>query len=258
MQARRLVANKRVLDVGCNTGYGTNILCKSAGKVIGVDVSESAIELANDQYGHRGIEFLNIDGQDLPFEDQSFDFVVSFQVIEHIVDYSKFINEMKRVLTLDGVIIFTTPNALLRLYPGMKPWNKFHVREFNHHEFKDMLEGFFENVAIFGLYAGDKLYSIEVNRLTKERNNAMSRSEQSAFRAYINKMVPQKVVEFLKKNRRSSTRDSAAEVATLMNNHSVEEFFYQQNDLEAALDLLAACANDDKVFDDVKSKIGRS
>jgi len=146
VQASRLAENKKILDLGCNTGYGSEILFNSAKKVVGVDFSENAISTANNQYGHLGINFKLIDGKQLPFEDNEFNMIVSCQVIEHIVDYKVYINELKRVLSPNGIVIFTTPNALLRLDPGMKPWNKFHVCEFNHSELDSLLNTFFSEV----------------------------------------------------------------------------------------------------------------
>ena len=77
-----------------------------------------------------------------------------------IVDYKHFIDEIKRIITSEGVIIFTTPNALLRLYPEMKPWDMFHVREFNHSDLKSLLDNCFTHVGIFGLFAIESLYPL--------------------------------------------------------------------------------------------------
>jgi 2-polyprenyl-3-methyl-5-hydroxy-6-metoxy-1,4-benzoquinol methylase len=260
-QATRLVENKRVLDLGCNTGYGTDMLFRSAKKVVGVDVSEKAIVAAKNQYGHLGIEFQKINGKTLPFNDEAFDVVVSFQVIEHIVDYKKFIDEIKRIITPGGVVIFTTPQSLLRLYPGMKPWNMFHVREFNHSDLKSLLDTFFKNVSIFGLFAIEPLYSIEVNRLARAREGARSKiniknsHQRSSIRVYAKRMLLQKMINILKGIRKFFTQKSMAEVTALMNKHGVNDFFYQQNDLESALDLLAVCCNDGKVFENIKCKL---
>ena len=262
-QATRLVENKRVLDLGCNTGYGTEMLFRSAKKVVGVDVSEKAIVSAENQHGHLGIQFQKINGKTLPFDDEAFDVVVSFQVIEHIVDYKKFIDEIKRIITPEGVIIFTTPNALLRLDPGMKPWNKFHVREFNHSDLKPLLNTFFKNVSIYGLFAIEPLYSIEVNRLARAREDARSKiniknsRQRFSIRVYAKRMLPQKILNILKGIRKVFTQKSMEEFTALMNKHGVDDFFYQQNDMESALDLLAVCCNDEKVFENIKCKLGK-
>jgi 2-polyprenyl-3-methyl-5-hydroxy-6-metoxy-1,4-benzoquinol methylase len=254
-QAARLVEYKRVLDLGCNTGYGTDMLFRSAKKVVGVDVSEKAIVSARNQYGHLGIEFHTIDGKTLPFSDEAFDVVVCFQVIEHIVDYIIFIDEIKRILTPEGVIIFTTPNALLRLYPGMKPWNEFHVREFNHNDLKSLLDTFFKNVCIFGLFAIEPLYSIEVNRVARARDKAQSRTNKknsllwSSLRAYAKKMYPKKIKKMFKSFRKFFTQKPKSGFSALMNKYGVNDLYYHWENLESALDLLAVCCNNKKVFE---------
>ena len=259
--AARLAENKRVLDLGCNTGYGTGLLFRSARRVVGVDVSEKAIVSAKNQYGPLGIEFQQIDGKTLPFDAEAFDVVVCCQVIEHIVDYKRFIEEMKRVVTAEGLFILTTPNALLRLYPGMKPWNVFHVREFNHIDLKSLLDTFFNNVSIFGLFAIEPLYSIEVSRLARAREDAksnvnMKNSDQTVSkRANIGEKLLRKMIHLSTGTRQSFTRKSKAELQALMTTHGVDDFFYRRNDLESALDLLAVCGNDETVIETIKCNL---
>ncbi|ACF14472.1 Methyltransferase type 11 [Chloroherpeton thalassium ATCC 35110] len=149
VQAAKLAKGKKVLDVGCNMGYGSKLISETAKQVTGVDVSEKAIEAAKSQYGGGNMAFQCIDGKRLPFANNVFDMIVNFQVIEHIVDYDAYLNELKRVLSPDGFVLFTTPNASMRLDPGMKPWNKFHVREFKSDELQTLLERFFPKVQVF-------------------------------------------------------------------------------------------------------------
>jgi 2-polyprenyl-3-methyl-5-hydroxy-6-metoxy-1,4-benzoquinol methylase len=263
-QATRLVGNLRVLDLGCNTGYGTNLLFSSAKVAVGVDVSEKAIASAKNQYGHLGIEFQKIDGKTLPFDDDAFDAIVCFQVIEHIVNHRSFIDEIKRTATSEGVILFTTPNARLRLYPGMKPWNTFHFREFDHSDLKSLLDAFFKNVGIFGLSANEELYAIEANRVARAREDArLKPSIQNSrhrfpIRTHLRKMLPQKITGILQGIVELFTQKARAKYTVPMNSFSVDDFFYQWNDLESALDLLAVCSDDNKVFESIKCQIGKS
>ena len=262
-QAARLVENYRVLDLGCNTGYGTDLLFRSTKKVVGVDVSGKAIESAKKQYGYLGIEFQKIDGKTLPFDDEVFDVVVCFQVIEHIVNYRTFIDEIKRIMTSEGVILLTTPNALLRLYPGMKPWNVFHVREFNHKGLKSLLDTFFKNVSIFGLYANEPLYSIEANRVARAREEVRAKINIKNARprfpilSYAKKMFPQNIISMSKRIREYFKQKAKVKFSEPMNEHGVDDFFYQRNNLESALDLLAVCSDGDKVFENIKCQIGK-
>ena len=94
-QAALYAAGKDVLDLGCNTGYGTRVIKASGARVVGVDVSPEAIDIARRQYGPAGIEFHCIDGRRLPFADRSFDVITCFQVIEHIVDLQQFLAEIR-------------------------------------------------------------------------------------------------------------------------------------------------------------------
>jgi len=245
--AARLFENKRVLDLGCNTGYGTAILSKTVKQLVGVDVSGKAIETANRLYGGVGIKFLVIDGKTLPFNDESFDVVVCCQVIEHIVDYKKFIYEIKRVLSANGIVFLTTPNAQIRLYPGMKPWNSLHVKEYNYHEFKTTLDPVFNSINILGLFANEPLYSIEINRVARIRNR------HNGFSIYniLKKMLPGKGKNLLNIVRSLLVPKYNGELIK----YGVDSFFYKQNDLESALDLLAICSDNEKVVESLKYKI---
>jgi len=160
LEASIFAKDKIVLDLGCNIGYGTNILSNHAKTIFGVDISSNAIQMAKVTYQNSNINFKYFDGNTLPFEDNKFDLIVSFQVIEHIVDYDLYFNEMERVLSPDGIVIFTTPNSKLRIKKGLKPWNPFHVREFTAKELKFLLSLYFSMVEIKGLYAKKELYNI--------------------------------------------------------------------------------------------------
>lgn len=67
--ASRLVRNKEVLDIACGTGYGSDYLIKNgAESVIGVDISEEAIDYANNNYKNENLTFIIGDATKLPFE----------------------------------------------------------------------------------------------------------------------------------------------------------------------------------------------
>ena len=68
----------------------------------------------------------------LDFPENSVDFIVTFQVIEHIQDDEEFIKEIYRVLKAGGKLILTTPNRLMSL--SRNPW---HVREYSPEEMRD-------------------------------------------------------------------------------------------------------------------------
>ena len=76
----------------------------------------------------------------LPFEDDFFDVVVSFETIEHIIDYDKFVLEIKRVLKPGGQLILSTPNRLATKILAIK--NPYHIKEFSPDELKTALKTF--------------------------------------------------------------------------------------------------------------------
>jgi len=262
VQAARLSEGKRVLDLGCNTGYGTEVLSRAAKEVVGVDVSAKAISAAQDRYGRLGMKFQLTDGTRLPFENAEFDMIVSFQVIEHIVDYDVYIGELKRVLSREGFVVFTTPNALLRLDSGMKPWNEFHVREFSHSELQALLATFFAKVQMMGLFAKEPLYSIEANRLNRARESARRSAEgrkarsRSSLRTVVKRLLPSSVLGGLRRVKTSMLSPAPAIDKSFMEKHGVDDLFYRPSDLESALDLLAICSDDENSFQRVRGMLG--
>ena len=163
------LAGMRIVDVGCNHGYGSRILAGSAGAVVGVDLSPKAIELARELNHSANLSFELSDAGRMPFADASFDAAVSFQVIEHIEDPRPYLREIRRVLKPGGKVILTTPNRVARLAPGQRPWNKYHIREYSAPELSEALKPHFSEVALSGLYAQGALYEIERARQERKR-----------------------------------------------------------------------------------------
>ena len=243
VRAARLSVGKRVLDLGCNTGYGTAILSGQAAMATGADVSAKALRLARKRYPDRSIDFRQIDGEKLPFEDGSFDLIVSFQVIEHVVDYEKYLGEIKRVLSQSGTVLFTTPNASTRLEPGMPPWNEFHVREFNGEELAALLGGFFSNVSVWGLSAQAELYAIEMERYRRARELAR-KLRQPGLRSLIARISPGFVLQISQKVRNMLGTDASRLDEGFEAKYSLDDLFYSQENLARCLDLLAICSQD--------------
>ena len=144
--------HKDILDVACGTGYGINHLVeKETQSAIGVDSSKDAIGYAGDWFGNsRRVSFLCADGVRLPFVDNCFDVVVSFETLEHIRAYRKFLAECKRVLKNDGILICSTPNRRVFSPNLAKPLNPFHVKEFWPEEFHRLIFRYFKNVTFYG------------------------------------------------------------------------------------------------------------
>jgi len=133
--AKEFVDSKTVLEIASGSGYGSSILAKSgAKKVIAMDVSQEAIDMAQEKYGHEKINFKLGDAENIDFEDNFFDVIVSFETVEHLKNPSKFISELKRVLSDDGLVLISTPNKDV-----FKEKNPYHLKEFTKDEFSDLL-----------------------------------------------------------------------------------------------------------------------
>lgn len=170
-----------VLDVGCNTGYGTLRFAPVARRVVGVDVSPRAIEAAGERAPEGRPEFILTSGFDLPFPNASFDLVTCFQVLEHVPDPVVFLRELARVARPGGTIILATPNAATRLDPGMTPWNRFHIHEYVADELLGLLGTVFPQVRIRGMFGTPTLYETEIGRVDAARRR-IRRVEAAAAR----------------------------------------------------------------------------
>lgn len=127
-----LCAGKRVLDLGCGSGYGSHRIAGVAREVQGVDIAADAVAYARQKFHHPNLNFQQIvAGQPVPFADGYFDVVLSFQVIEHVHDDNGYLLEAKRLLRPGGTLVVITPDRQLRLLPGQKPWNRWHLREYS-------------------------------------------------------------------------------------------------------------------------------
>ncbi|NCT74930.1 MAG: glycosyltransferase [Chitinophagaceae bacterium] len=148
-----LVKGKTVLDIACGEGYGSFILSEMAQQVVGVDIDEQSITLARKKYvdhASQKLSFLQGAMTDIPFPDNFFDVLVSFESLEHISGREQeiFLSEIKRVLKDDGIAIISTPNT--ETYSAtLKQANPFHERELNEKEFTELLGSRFKCVAIY-------------------------------------------------------------------------------------------------------------
>ncbi|MDQ3075852.1 MAG: methyltransferase domain-containing protein [bacterium] len=154
-----LAKNKIVLDIASGSGYGTAMLGMSAKKAIGVDINKNSVDYSNQKYGSKKVSYVVGDGIKIPLEDGSVDVVVSFETIEHIKDYEKFMSEIKRVLKPDGVLILSTPNDLE--YPE---GNHFHIHEFTPKELQKLTDKYFSYSKAY--YQGTWLYNAILDEKT--------------------------------------------------------------------------------------------
>jgi SAM-dependent methyltransferase len=106
------------LEAGCGPAAIALNLAPLGVDVAGVDLSPSAVRMAQDAFRERGLhgEFIIGDVRALPFADESFDFVYAGGVIEHFRESDRAVAEMARVLRPGGRLLLTVP-ALTLSYP---------------------------------------------------------------------------------------------------------------------------------------------
>ena len=142
----------KVLDVASGTGYGAFNMRKNnpAIDVIGVEIDEMAVEYANFIYGGV-ISYLKASILDLPFEDNAFDVVTSFETIEHVKDDKGQVKEVLRVLKNGGLYIVSTPNAWSKHLFGK---TKYHVRDYTYEEITSLLSDYCEVLECYNQNSG--------------------------------------------------------------------------------------------------------
>ena len=114
--SRLSLEGKTVLDIGCGNGLYTLRLAKLAEKVTGVDIAEEAIAKArrNNADLKGNAEFLKASAESLPFCDHSFDVMLLIEVLDHVPNHEKAVEEARRVLKEDCYLVVYVPN---KLYP---------------------------------------------------------------------------------------------------------------------------------------------
>ena len=113
------------LEVGCGSGEVARYIARNyRGSVVGADVDPEQIGIAQKNVkGITNVQFLEADSTGLPFEDSSFDVVLSFGVLHHIDKWLDAISEIKRVLRPGGYFIYADliyPRAVTRMDSSSK------------------------------------------------------------------------------------------------------------------------------------------
>lgn len=155
-EAAKLISGA-VLETGTGTGYGLEELSKSAEKIVSIDKVDVSKFVDASKYGNVYLQQMKFP----PFkgiENNAFDYVVGFQVIEHINSDKYFLQEVLRVLKPAGKFIVTTPNRLASLTR-----NPFHVREYTPQQFDGLLDRYFGKIERYGVFGNEKIMQYYAN-----------------------------------------------------------------------------------------------
>lgn len=152
--ASRYAFNKRVLDIACGVGYGSEILANAGAKfVVGCDLMEDNIQYAKKNYLAENLEFKCKDAKTY-IEEGAFDLIVCFETIEHVDDCYTVLKNLYNSLIKGGTLIISSPNRKITnpyLRVTDRPSFEFHYREYVRDEFYILLEAFgFSNIEEYG------------------------------------------------------------------------------------------------------------
>ena len=144
------IISGNVLEIGTGSGYGVSVIAPQTDHLTTIDkhnVKKTSTESIPN------VTFKKMDVPPLKnISSESFDYVICFQVIEHIKNDRLMIQEIKRVLKSEGKLIISTPNRHMSL--TRNPW---HVREYSIQEFKELLSGSFNHIEALGVFGNEKI-----------------------------------------------------------------------------------------------------
>jgi len=103
------IKGKKILDYGCGTGIYAKILTKKQAIVKGFDISEEMLKIAKQNNPKLDLKLGS--GYKIPFNEK-FDIIVAALVVHYMQDWNKMFKEMSRVLSKNGLVIFSTENPV--------------------------------------------------------------------------------------------------------------------------------------------------
>lgn len=152
LEVARHISGK-VIELGCGWGRGVDALTEACDHYTGLDKNEPLINSLQAKHPRHTFQVA-----DLPhltkLQDNLFDFVITFQVIEHVQDDHQFLAEARRVLKPGGKIFLSTVNRAYTL--SRNPW---HIREYNASELKTLMENYFQKIEAKGVQGNEKVWA---------------------------------------------------------------------------------------------------
>lgn len=138
-----------ILDVGCGGGWAANYYQDKNNRLVSMDIAKKNVINAYKNYSFENHAAVCADVLNLPFKENSFDYIFSSEVIEHVPDPTLFIKNLLRVLKPGGKLIITCPydeklefhlcvhcNNLTPKHAHLHTFNEINIKEILPKEYK--------------------------------------------------------------------------------------------------------------------------
>jgi ubiquinone/menaquinone biosynthesis C-methylase UbiE len=195
-----------LLEVGCGEGRGIDSLLPVIKSYSAIDKIEPVVSLLQKKYPQGKFISGNIPPLSA-YADNSFDSIVSFQVIEHIQNDNLFLKEIGRVLKPGGLALITTPNRPMSL--SRNPW---HIREYTGVELATLATKYFTQVEMKGITGNDKV--MQYYERNKKSVDKMMRWDILKLQYRLPAVFLRAPYEILNRLNRNKLKDSADELVT--------------------------------------------
>ena len=218
-------AGRTVLDAGCGEGYGTALLAQTATRAVGLDVAE-AVETARARHALPTLQYRAQDLSRLGDLGERFELVLSFQVIEHLVDPVAFLSGLVGCVAPGGTLLVTTPNR-----PMSVSENPYHLREWTADELLTLAAPVVPGVRMLGVHGSSRV--LEYERARGEQVKKILRLDPFELRRFLPDVVVKQAFPRLARLVRKRIGKTGATLDV-----GPGDFTVREDDLEHALDLL--------------------
>lgn len=223
--AAERAAGRTVLDAGCGEGYGAAMLAGVASRVRGLDQAE-AIAIASARHRAPNLEYRAWDLTRLDRLGETFELVVSFQVIEHLHDPAGFLRGLAACTAPGGTLIVTTPNRLMSVSE-----NPYHLREWTAPELRDLATPVLPGVEVLGVHGSPRVLAWEAARGAQIQR--ILRLDPLGLRRLLPDVVVKRAFPMLAQLVRRRVKDGGGQPTV-----TADDFTVHGDDMARPLDLL--------------------